>query len=222
MPRKPAPKRVAQPSGLANLLAAQGPGWPAGFREQVARMSGVVPSWETVAGVGVGAAVVEGRAWRPGAPGLIVEGDLVVPGNVIVGTGRHDHGVVIVGGEIRCRNLMVAAGFTLLCAGAVTAAEALIANAADSVTVVAGTVTAALLASGDGAWLTVFDRGQLAAAAVTRYVCVHGRAREVPKRAADVGALLAAEMVCNDDERPQIDLGAVRSRLDAGGSILRG
>lgn len=212
-PKQSRPKRVAPP-----VLDA---GLPAAFRAHVEQMMGVTSAWETAPGVVVGEADVRGRAWRPGSPGLIVEGDLVVEGNVIVGTGKHDFGVVIVVGAIRCRNLMVAAGFSLVCAGAVTVDEALIASAADSTAYVAGTVTAPFLASGDGAWLTVFDREQLAVGAITRYTVVHAGPPVRPPRAADVGELLVDDVLRLDEQQKVIDLTAVRTRLAAGGSILR-
>lgn len=213
MAPKSRPKRVDPPR--------LDPALPAAFRAHVAQLMGVTGAWETVPGVAVGAAEVRGRAWRPASPGLIVEGDLVVAGNVIVGTGKHDFGVVIVVGDIRCRNLMVATGWSLACAGAITVDEALITSAADSTAYVAGKVRAAFLSSGDGAWLTVYDRKQLAVAAVTRYTSVYGGKPERPQQAADVGELLVVEVQRSDEQRQVIDLGAVRTRLAAGDPILR-
>jgi len=86
---------------------------------------------------------------------------------------------------------------------------------------VAGKVRAAFLSSGDGAWLTVYDRKQLAVAAVTRYTSVYGGKPERPQQAADVGELLVVEVQRSDEQRQVIDLGAVRTRLAAGDPILR-
>ncbi|XXF79666.1 hypothetical protein P2318_07880 [Myxococcaceae bacterium GXIMD 01537] len=105
----------------------------------------------------------------------LVLGSLEVEGNVVVSSGKHDDGVLIVFGDIVCQNLVVGVGFSLVCTGSIRAREAIVSTAQDSITYVGGAAEAELLDSGAGAWLTLFgDPSLLRVKHLTGYV-MHGR-----------------------------------------------
>ncbi|HEY4175231.1 MAG TPA: polymer-forming cytoskeletal protein [Kofleriaceae bacterium] len=200
------------------------------LRTHIERMLSISPTWAEVEELRKKA-----KAWRPDVQHFIVNGDLTIDGNIIVGTGKHDHGVVIVMGNISCKNLVVASGFSLVCVGNLTATEAIVAQLPDSTTYVGGKVKAKLLASGRGAWMTVFDAKQLAGAKLSGYAMVGARPHS-PTRKVDLakvlvsGALDEREWRAMDaDERKvekqadyvDINVSGVFKLLAKGASILR-
>lgn len=99
--------------------------------------------------------------WSLPGPYLAVAGDLVCSGTVVVGAPRATSGFLVVTGSVRCRNLLVQPGFSLVCGKALAAREAIVASNADSTTHAGGRVIARLLVSGHGAWLSVLEAAQL-------------------------------------------------------------
>lgn len=122
------------------------------FDTQLASLLTITKQWATT-----GPRTTSDAVWRPTAPHTIVEGDLVIDGNLVVATGQSDGGALIVRGNVTCRNLVVGTGFAFACTGAVRVTEVILATAADSTTWIAGSVQAALIVSGANAWVSVYD-----------------------------------------------------------------
>lgn len=118
-------------------------------------------------------AVTAKTGWQPAARFVVVDG-CIAAGKLVVHDGASDFGVVIVLGDITCVSLIVKRGWTLVCTGAVTASGTITATAGDSVTYVGGAVTAKLVKSGAGAWLTLFGGAASLKAPVSSYVMVDG------------------------------------------------
>lgn len=144
-------------------------------------------------------------AWRPSTQAVLITGDLHIDGNVLVKpTQAHDDAYLIVLGAVRARNLIVGDGAAFLCAGALTAQEAIVCTAMRSVTQVAGDVQAQLLDSGHGAWMDVFDKAQIAAVQhLSSYVMVAGSPHS-PEEDADLTELLI-EDVQDTEEWDELD-----------------
>ncbi|RKG77994.1 hypothetical protein, partial [Corallococcus terminator] len=173
--------------------------------------------------------------WMQSNPYTLVMGPLEVDGNVLVSTGKHDDGVLIVFGDVTCRNLFVDAGFSFVCTGTLRVREALVSRAADSITYVAGAVEAELLDSGSGAWLTLFgDPSLLRVKHLTHYV-MHGRTPIKPPKQPDLRTLVVPEVLDTEEwdslsqeeqaeESPEalikLDTRAVRKRLMSGASLF--
>jgi hypothetical protein len=174
--------------------------------------------------------------WRPPNAYTLVMGDLDVEGNVLVEAAGEDMGVLVVFGDVTCRNLMVGVGFSFVCTGALRVKETLVARAADSVTYAAGVVEAELVDSGSGAWLTLFgDPSGLRAKYLTHYA-MHGRNALQTSNPPDLRALVVPEVLDLEewdsltpeqqaDEDPKLiiklDARAARKRLAAGASLFR-
>ncbi|MCY1044723.1 hypothetical protein OV208_25630 [Corallococcus sp. bb12-1] len=173
--------------------------------------------------------------WTPSNPYTLVMGPLEVDGNVLVSTGKHDDGVLIVFGDVTCRNLYVGVGFSFVCTGTLRVREALVTRAADSIAYVAGAVEAELLDSGSGAWLTLFgDPSLLRVKHLTHYV-MHGRTPIKPPKQPDLRTLVVPEVLDTEEwdslsaeeqaeESPealiQLDTRAVHKRLMSGASLF--
>lgn len=144
-------------------------------------------------------------AWRPAKQALLITGDLHIDGNVLVKTTqRRDDTYLVVLGAVRCRNLIVGDGAAFLCAGALTAQEAIVCTSMGSVTEIAGDVQAQLLDSGQGAWMDVFDKAQIAAVQhLSSYVMVAGSPHS-PEEDADLTELLI-EDVQDTEEWDELD-----------------
>ncbi len=187
-------------------------------------------AWEVLA------AVVDAEpTWRPRSIATLVTGDLSVAGNLVVeARQKTDATVLVVLGAVHCRNLVLAPGATLLCAGDLRADEAIVCTARQSVTQVRGMVSARLLDSGSGAWLDVSEPAQLAVQHVSGYAMVAGKPFK-PTTAADLMALVRAELLdtdewdeLDDDEREgesandyvRVDAKSAFKALSAGESIL--
>lgn len=140
---------------------------PEQFRVYVTMLLSVSQKWARQAGVRS-----SDSTWRPAEPFTIIDGDVDLDGNLIVGAQRGDDGILLVQGNVKCRNLAVSSGFSLACSGSLTVTEALITNHSDSTTAVAGKVSASVIVSGDGggAWLTVYDEDAVELEKVFGYV----------------------------------------------------
>ena len=188
------------------------PKWPAAFRAHVERMLAIRGAWASSPAI-----VAKTHVWRPSSALLVIIGDLVGD-NLVIATGRDDLGIVVVTGSITCRNLVVGYGVSLVCAGAVTARQAIVATSPDSTTYVAGKVRAKLVVSGEGAWLTLFAPSQLAAP-VSRYVMVGAKPL---RRSADLQRLVVAKALQReDDDEVSVATSAATKMIVAGRSILR-
>lgn len=174
-------------------------------------------------------------AWRPSQPFLIVEGSLELAGNAVIGTGEHDLGALIVLGDLRCRNLVVAQDFHLVVTGNLIASEVVVADLGDSTAHVAGNVQAPVLLSGDAGWLTLDRAEGLRVARTSAYVIVDEQPLPLPPHSlselVDDGVLDREEWDGLDaderegqdiDEFVVLDETRVLKRLAAGDSILRG
>ncbi|CAM3628871.1 hypothetical protein G4177_32115 [Corallococcus sp. ZKHCc1 1396] len=173
--------------------------------------------------------------WRPPNAYTLVMGDLEVEGNVLVEAAGHDEGVLVVFGDVTCRNLFVGVGFSFVCIGTLRVKEVLVACSADSVTYAAGVVEAEIVDSGSGAWLTLFgDPSGLRAKYLTHYV-MHGRTPIRSQNPPDLRALVVPEVLDLEeweslspeeqaDEDPKIviklDERAARRRLASGESLF--
>ncbi|WP_408952805.1 polymer-forming cytoskeletal protein [Lysobacter sp. Hz 25] len=186
--------------------------------------------WASIRGQASSAA-----AWRPSQAFLIVEGSLDLAGNAVIGTGEHDHGALIVLGDLRCRNLVVAQDFHLVVTGDLIASEAVVADLRDSTAHVAGAVQAPVLLSGDAGWLTLDRADGLRVARTSAYVIVDEQPLPLPPHSlselVDDGVLDREEWDGLDaderegqdiDEFVVLDEDRVLRRLAAGDSILRG
>ena len=186
-------------------------------------------------GLAPATAAITSKAWRPKSAWTIIDGDLDLGGNVIVATGKHDYGALLVRGDVRCRNLVVGNGFSFACSGDLTVKEAIVASAADSTCYVAGKVRARLVDSGSGAWLTIFSPAQLMAKHVSGYVMVGAKPLQ-PKRRADLKKLLVPRAVEREEwdamdaedregedasDYIRVDDRAAFGLLAKGGTILR-
>ena len=202
----------------------------AAFAADLARIRSAGVEW-----VRIGPVDSDSNVWRPTAPYLEIEGDLRCTGNIVVATGKHDFGTVVVSGDVSCRNLVVGSGFFLLCGGGIDASETIIATAADSGTYVAGPVKARLLDSGSGAWLKAYDSAQLEGSGLYGYAMVAGRPHSAASPV-DLETVLRSDAIeteewdsLDDDERIgetraeyiRVADSAARRILGAGGSILR-
>jgi hypothetical protein len=110
--------------------------------------------------------------WSPPARFTVVDGNMAV-GKLVV-HGPSDFGIAIVVGDITCTSLEVKSGWTLVCTGAVTAKGTVTATASGSATYVGGALTAKLVKSGSGAWLTLFGGEGALKAKVSDYVMIDG------------------------------------------------
>lgn len=207
--------------GFASIAEGNGarisqcrPGWRAPWDEAAPLAPGAIPLSSSqldalhpslrVRLVGLGArpwaveaSIKPGTIWTPPEPFLLLEGNLTTSGNVVVRTPGVDHGVLVVSGSIRCRNLLVGAGFSLFCLGDLTASEVLITTCADSTTDVGGIVRARLLVSGHGAWLTLSESGNVKVRALDGYVMAGGKPLR-PKRKPSLDQLVRRTVL--DDE----------------------
>lgn len=113
------------------------------------------------------------KAWTPPARLVVVDGGITT-GKLVIHDGASHHGVVIVLGDVGCTSLDVKSGWTLVCTGDMTATGTITATAGDSVTYVGGVVSARLVKSGTGAWLTLFAGAKALKAPVSSYVMVDG------------------------------------------------
>jgi hypothetical protein len=176
-----------------------------------------------------------GAVWKMTEPNVEVASSLYIPGTLLVKTGKHDWGFLLVHGDVHCRNLVVASGFTFVCTGSLLVEESIIATAGDSVTYVGGEVHARFLDSGSGAWLTAFRDNAIKVAEVCGYTMFGST---VTKGKADIVSLLVADAVESEEwdslspeeqeeEGPyradylRVDDGAARRILASGKSILR-
>jgi hypothetical protein len=172
--------------------------------------------------------------WTQGQPNTVINGDLNVAGNLMVGTGKHDGGFLIVFGDVKCQNFCSAPGFTFACTGSLSASQAVIATAGNSATYVAGRTVTTFLDSGAGAWLTLFDSKSLAVGHLSRYVMINGR--PVRQGKPDLLSLLVPKALETEEwdslsageqknESPKdyvrVDTQAVRSLMAQGESILK-
>ncbi|RKG61399.1 hypothetical protein D7V80_34730 [Corallococcus sp. CA054B] len=173
--------------------------------------------------------------WRPPNAYTLVMGSLDVEGNVLVEAAGHDEGVLVVFGDVTCRNLFVGVGFTFVCTGTLRVKETLVATSMDSVTYAAGVVEAEVVDSGSGAWLTLFgDASQLHVKHLTYYV-MNGRKVIKSQNPPDLRTLVVPEVLDLEewdslsaeeqaDEDPKdiikLDAGAARERLARGESLF--
>ncbi|MEA5122582.1 polymer-forming cytoskeletal protein [Xanthomonas floridensis] len=111
-------------------------------------------------------------AWRPPAAFVVIDGDLHVDGNLIVATGRHDQGALIVLGNVQCRNVVTGHDHHLAISGDLVATEAVVACLGDSTTQVGGNVHADTVISGAGAWLTLASADAFQASRCDDYVMI--------------------------------------------------
>lgn len=178
----------------------------------------------------------EGPVWKMNEPNVEAASSLYLPGTLLVKTGKHDGGFLLIHGDLHCRNLVVASGFTFVCTGSLFVEESIIATAGDSTTYVGGQVHAGFLDSGSGAWLTVFREDALRVKELCGYVM--GGGSVVANGEAELVSLLVADAIESEEwdsfspeeqeeERPhksdylRVDDGAARRILAAGKSILR-
>lgn len=204
MPSKkpvPAPKgaSVLSEQALA-LLDSTLSRCPPAFAEHVRGVLGMEHlNWTVVDGVKDAK-----PAWRSPSQAVLITGDLHVDGNVIAHASKHDDSYLVVLGSVHCRNLIVGDGAAFLCAGALVAQEAIVCTAMGSVTMVAGDVQAKLLDSGQGAWIDVFAKEQIAAVQhLSSYVMVGG----TPDSAEEPADLteLAVKAVLDTEEWDELD-----------------
>ncbi|MEG0182541.1 MAG: hypothetical protein RR704_03655 [Stenotrophomonas sp.] len=175
-------------------------------------------------------------AWRPSAPFVVVDGDLEVDGNIVVATGQHDQGALIVLGDLRCRQVIIGHDQHLLVSGDLVASEAVIAELADSTTYVGGAVQTDTLLSGRGAWLSLASAEGFQARHCSGYVMVND-APLTPAAPASTVARLVDEVLdreewdaMEDDEREgediddliMLDEAAALHHVAAGRRLLRG
>ena len=168
-----------------------------------------------------------GRAW-------IVTGDLVGDNVVVASTVARDCYLIVLG-AVRCRNLLVGSSASLVCVGPVSVAEVMIVTDADAVTLAADKVTARVLVSGKGAWLTLSDEQQLAVEHLVGYVMIGAKPLR-PSQRPDLDALVVPEALDTRDwdsldpadqqeearvDHVRIHAKAARARIEAGASILR-
>jgi hypothetical protein len=220
----PTASKPSQPSKIE--LSAR---LPQGFRMHVAQLQTIAAEW-----IRSGTVADTKQVWRPKAAYTVIDGDLVTAGNLVIGTGKHDYGAVIVTGSIKCKNLLVSSGFSLACAGALTVAEVIVATQGDSTTYVAGPINAKLVISGSGAWLTTFSPKQLGRTPVSGYVMVGNKPSK--ETTVDLGKRLISAVVNDEEWRAmdpedrvgekasdyvQLEDSKVSKHLAAGKSILR-
>lgn len=174
-------------------------------------------------------------AWRPDAPFVLIDGDLDVEGNLVVATGRHDQGALIVLGDVRCRHAITGHDQHLLVTGDLIATHAVVAELGNSSTHVGGTLRTDTLLSGRGAWLSLASAEGFQATHCSAYVMVGDTPLKpaVPASMADrlVDAVLDREewddMDPEDREQEDIDdlvmldESAALRHLAAGGDLLR-
>jgi len=242
VPKRPAAKRAGRSVASAGAgalstrdvvsLVRETRGVPPALSSAIEKLASTSPSWERL-----GPQRITAPCHRPRAPFTVVVGDLRVSGNLVVATGKHDFGVLIVLGHVHARNVAVAAGWSLVCTGDLHAEEVIEACAGDSVTYVGGRVGALLLDSGAGAWLTMFGaRTHLHATHLTGYVMSAKNQVWKPKAAVDVtdvvvDAALETEEWDSLDAADRVgerradyvgvDTDAVLRLLGKGGGVLR-
>jgi hypothetical protein len=145
------------------------------------------------------AITVKAKTWRPNSESLIIIGDLIVDGNILVWSEvPTDDTRLIVLGNLKCRNLALPPQATLLCSGNIEATEAILCGAADCISIAAGKVQAHLLDSGSGAWLELFNKKQLQVKNLTAYVMIGDQAIE-PKKKANLADLIAKQAIDYED-----------------------
>jgi len=137
-------------------------------------------------------------AWRPNAQFMLIDGDLEVEGNVVVATGSHDHGALIVLGSLRCQQLITGHGQNLVVTGDLIANDAIIAELADSTTHVGGMVLTDTLLSGRGAWVSLASADGFKAKHCSAYVMV-GNIPLKPAAAASTVARLVDDVLDRDE-----------------------
>ena len=204
---------------------------PTAATAQALQLLGMSGDWQLLPGPHC----VAGASWRTPAPFLVIDGDLHAEGNLVVATGRHDHGVLIVLGDLHCRNLITGHDQHLVVTGDLVASEAVVAALADSSTVLGGSVRADTVISGAGAWLTLATADAFQAARCDNYVMV-GQTPLTPAVPSPLTGLLVDAVLDRDDwdamdadEREGEEIGdyvlldesAALVRLADGGSILR-
>lgn len=207
-------------------------GAPAAIAEAIGKLAAVSASWTVVSALRVAV-----PCYRPTVPFVVIDGDLHVSGNLVVATGKHDGGVLVVLGNVQARNVAVGAGWSLVCTGDLHAEEVIESCADDSVTYVGGRVGAYLLDSGSGAWLTMFgSRTALRATHVSGYVMnAKGDVWE-PKATADVTEIVIDDALETEEwdsldaedrkgeskaDYVRVDTDAVLRILGKGGGVLR-
>lgn len=175
-------------------------------------------------------------AWQPDAPFVIIDGDLTVSGNAVISVDRHDHGVLIVLGDVHCRQLITGFDHHLLVRGHLTATEAVVAELGDSTTCVEGAIRTHTLLSGRGAWLALASPDGYQAEYCTNYVMagdqpLHPTHLASPHQCLDDAVLDRAEwddMDATDRQQEDIDdyivldEAAALQHLLAGGTLRRG
>lgn len=126
----------------------------------------------------------------------MIDGDLHVEGNLVVATGLHDQGVLIVLGDLQCRNVISGYDHHLVVTGDLLATEAVVAALADSTTQVGGSVRADTVIGGAGC--TIASTGAFQAARCGHYVMVGDTPLE-PVAPTSLIALLVDEVLDRDD-----------------------
>ncbi|WNG54268.1 hypothetical protein F0U59_05315 [Archangium gephyra] len=174
--------------------------------------------------------------WQPEQPYLVVDGSLTTQANVLVRTGRHDNGALIVLGDLRCRNLIVSWGFDLVVTGSLLVEEVVITAPSDSQFMVGGDLRARLLASGTSTWVTLAHPRHQQAQHTSGYVMAPPNKPSRPPTQAPLTTLLLAEVLDREewdamDEAEQanedindilrVDTKAAHQYLAAGRSLLR-
>lgn len=179
---------------------------------------------------------IDTPVWQPDQPYQVVEGTLATDANILVRSGRHDNGALVVLGDLRCRNLMVSWGFDLVVTGSLIVEEVVITAPSDSQFTVGGDLRARLLASGTSTWVTLAHPGQQQAQHTSGYVMAPPNKASRPPTQAPLTELLIDEVIDREewdamDEEEQadqaindilgVDKKAAQQHLAAGRSILR-
>lgn len=179
---------------------------------------------------------IDTPVWQPDLPYLVVEGSLTTDANVLVRTGRHDNGALVVLGDLRCRNLMVSWGFDLVVTGSLIVEEVVITAPSDSELMIGGDLRARLLASGTSTWVTLAHPSHQQAQHTSGYVMAPPNKPSRPPTQAPLTELLLDEVIDREewdamDEEEQadedindilrVDKNAAHRLLAAGRSLLR-
>jgi hypothetical protein len=179
---------------------------------------------------------IDTPVWQPDQPYLVVEGSLTTDANVLVRTGRHDNGALVVLGDLRCRNLMVSWGFDLVVTGSLIVEEVVITAPSDSQFMVGGDLRARLLASGTSTWVTLAHPSHQQVQHTSGYVMAPPNKPSRPPTQAPLTELLLDEVIDREewdamDEEEQadedindilcVDKKAAHRLLVAGRSLLR-
>lgn len=229
--KKKAPAKRTSAATSAALVAAVNKSAPKALAASFKRLAPASAKWTRLGPVRVTAPV-----WRPPQSFVWIEGDLHVDGNVVVGTGKDDFGVLVVVGNVTCRNLVTAAGWSFVCTGSLACEEAVVATLADSVTYVGKNVSASFVDSGSGAWLTLFGGKNALQAPVSGYVMSEGDKPVYEESPVELESLVVKEAIESEewdamsaDERRgekrsdylRVDAQAALQRIAKGTSILR-